>query len=287
MRSGINLNVMENIFTRLMNVDNSEANDYYDEERFLVCGNCHTRKQSLKDLSCIGKGMRKVPCLCKCGIEKREEEERKEKESKRLNRIKMLKEQGISDPQYLKHHLSSDDKQNEKISGAVERYINKWEEIKEKNIGLLFYGSVGRGKTFYAGCIANSLIEQEIPVIMTNVPALITAMSKDFEKDKSVILQRISYVSLLVLDDLGVERNTAYGYEKLQEIIDTRYRSGKPLIVTTNLLPKELKEPEDSRYKRVYDRILEMCHPIHVGGESRREAKARNMREEAKNILYI
>ena len=120
------MNVMENIFTRLMNVDNSETNDYYDEERFLVCGNCHTRKQSLKDLSCIGKGMRKVPCLCKCGIEKREEEERKEKESKRLNRIKMLKEQGIADPQYLKHHLSSDDKQNEKISGAVERYINKW-----------------------------------------------------------------------------------------------------------------------------------------------------------------
>ena len=135
--------------------------------------------------------------------------------------------------------------------------------------------------------ISSSLIEQEIPVIMTNIPALITSMSKDFEKDKSVILQRISYVSLLVLDDLGVERNTAYGYEKLQEIIDTRYRSGKPLIVTTNLLPKELKEPEDSRYKRVYDRILEMCHPIHVGGESRREAKARNMREEAKNILDI
>lgn len=280
-------NAISNIFTRLMNADNSEANDYYDEEGFLMCGNCHTRKQSLRVVSYISKKIIKVSQLCKCGMEKREEEERKEKEAKRLNRIKMLKKQGIADPQYLKHHLSSDDKQNEKISGAVERYINKWQEIKEKNIGLLFYGGVGRGKTFYAGCIANSLIEQGIPVIMTNIPALITSMSKDFEKDKSVILQRISYVSLLVLDDLGVERNTAYGYEKLQEIIDTRYRSGKPLIVTTNLLPKELKEPEDSRYKRVYDRILEMCHPIHVDGESRREAKARNMREEAKNILYI
>lgn len=282
MNSGVS-----NIITRLMNVDNSAVNDYYDNEDFLMCGNCHTRKQSLQDLSCIGKGLTKVPCLCKCGTEKREEEERKAKEAERFNRVKILKEQGIADPQYLKHHISKDDKKNIKISGAVERYINKWKEIKEKNIGLLFYGSVGRGKTFYAGCIANSLIEQGIPVIMTNVPALITAMSKDFEKDKSVILQRISYVSLLVLDDLGVERNTAYGYEKLQEIIDTRYRSGKPLIVTTNLSPKELKEPEDIRYQRVYDRILEMCHPIHVEGESRRQAKAKNMREEAKNILDI
>lgn len=278
---------INSIFTRLINTSRANPNDYYDEENYLVCGNCHERKQIDVDMSAIGKGIRRVERRCKCLDEKLKEEERKAKEAERLHRVKILKEQGIADPQYLKHHISKDDKKNIKISGAVERYINKWQEIKEKNIGLLFYGSVGRGKTFYAGCIANSLIEQGIPVIMTNVPTLITAMSKDFEKDKATILQRISYVSLLVLDDLGVERNTAYGYEKLQEIIDTRYRSGKPLIVTTNLSPKELKEPEDIRYQRVYDRILEMCHPIHVEGESRRQAKAKNMREEAKNILDI
>lgn len=275
------------VFANLVNRDNTNPEDYYDDENYLMCGNCHTRKQTLVDLSFLGKGKTKAPVLCKCGSEKREEEERKAKEEKRLIRIKILREQGIADPQYLKHKISNDDRSNIKISEAVRRYINKWEEIYNKNIGLLFYGGVGQGKTFYAGCIANSLIEQGIPVIMTNIPALVTAMSRDFEKDKSVILRRISEVPLLVLDDLGVERNTAYGYEKLQEIIDTRYRSGKPLIITTNLSPKALKEPEEMRYQRVYDRILEMCHPIHVDGDSHRQAKAKKMREEAKNILNI
>lgn len=275
------------VFTSLINMDNTNPEDYYDNENFLMCGNCHTRKQILVDMSCIGRGKTKAPVLCKCGLEKREEEERKAKEEERLIRIKILREQGIADPQYLKHKIANDDRSNVKVSEAVRRYISKWEEIYTKNIGLLFYGGVGRGKTFYAGCIANGLIEQGIPVIMTNIPALVTSMSKDFEKDKAVILRRISQVPLLVLDDLGVERNTAYGYEKLQEIIDTRYRSGKPLIITTNLSPKALKDPEEMRYQRVYDRILEMCHPIHVDGNNHRQANAKKMREEAKSILDI
>ena len=274
-----------NVFTGLIDRNNSKPGDYYDDEGFLMCGNCKTRKQTEVNLDFLGQGIKKVGCVCTCEKEKMEREERMAKESERLNRIKALKEQGIADPQYLQACIEKDDRSNLKISNAILRYTDKWKEMKDKNMGILFYGDVGRGKTFYAACIANRLLEKGIPVIMTNIPALITAMTKDFESEKAKILGKISSIDLLVLDDLGVERETTYSAEKIQEIIDTRYRSGKPLIVTTNLTPDELKNPTELRYKRVYDRVLEMCFPIHVEGGSRRQEKAQNKREQFKNLI--
>lgn len=278
-------NGIKKVFSNLINIDNSKPNDYYDEENFLICGNCNTRKQTEVDLSFLGLGVKRVGCLCVCAKEKEEEEKRRAREMERYNHIKRLKDEGIADPQYLKASIEKDNGNNPKMSKAVIRYTNKWTDMLEENMGILFYGDVGRGKTFYAGCIANRLIEKGVPVLMTNISALITAITHDFERGKVNILKRVSCVDLLVLDDLGVERDTAYSAEKLQEIIDTRYRSGKPLIVTTNLTPEELKNPTDLRYKRVYDRILEMCYPILVEGTSRRQEKAQSKRKQFKSLI--
>ena len=273
------------VFSNLISMDNSKPNDYYDSENFLMCGNCHSRKQTEVDLSFLGLGLRKVGCLCVCAKEQQEEENKRAREMERHNHIKKLKDEGIADPQHLKASIEKDNGSNPKISKAVLRYTDKWADMLEENMGILFYGDVGRGKTFYAGCIANRLIEKGVPVLMTNISALITAMTQDFEKSKANILKRISCVDLLILDDLGVERDTEYSSEKLQEIIDTRYRSGKPLVVTTNLTPEELKNPTDLRYKRVYDRILEMCYPMLVDGASRRQKKAQNKRQQFRNLI--
>ena len=277
-------NVLGDMIARLAMKDNSEEGDYRDEEGFLICHKCHTRKQY--ELDIFGH-MRRVPIMCKCAEEKHQREQEEMERQENMLRIKRLQEKGISDPQYLKWRMENDDRMNPKLSDAVERYVNKWNEMYDKNMGILFYGSVGTGKTFFAACIANGLIDKGIGVLMTNIPSLMTAMSKNFEKDKERILSEISQVPLLILDDVGVERGTDYGYEKIQEIIDTRYRSGKPLIVTTNLSPEVLRNPEDPRYKRVYDRILEMCFPIVVDGKSRRAKKAKNMWNDAKDILGL
>lgn len=272
------------MISRLATKDNSEPGDYYDDEGYLICHKCQTRKQF--ELEMFGY-MRRVPVLCKCGKERRDREEAEQKEQEAQLRIQRLRNRGIADPQYLKWRIEIDDRQNPKISDAVMRYVAKWDEMKERNVGVLFYGNVGTGKTFFAACIANGLIDKGIPVLMTNIPSLITAMQKDFEKEKDRILREIADVPLLILDDVGVERDTAYGYEKIQEIIDTRYRSGKPLIITTNLSPEVLKNPEDPRYKRVYDRMLEMCVPIAVTGKSRRTGKAKTMWTEARDVLGL
>ena len=69
--------------------------------------------------------------------------------------------------------------------------------------------------------------------------------------------------------------------------IDRRYRSRKPLIVTTNLPLSKLKTETDVDKKRIYDRILEMCIPLKVDGNSRREAIANDNVHAMKKILNI
>ena len=93
---------------------------------------------------------------------------------------------------------------------------------------------------------------------MTNIPSLITKLGFN-QEEKSHVLNKITYVSLLVIDYLGVERDTSYSLKKVYEIIDTRYSSGKPLIITTNLKFDDMKTSENTSYIWIYDRILQMC----------------------------
>lgn len=60
-------------------------------------------------------------------------------------------------------------------------------------------------------------------------------------------------------------------WSKIYNIIDSRYRSRKPLIVTTNLTLTELKNPQDTAHARIYDRLLELCTPIACTGPSMRK----------------
>ena len=90
---------------------------------------------------------------------------------------------------------------------------------------------------------------------------------------KQNYLDSLNEFDLLVIDDLGIERNTEYVNELVYNIIDARYRSGKPMIITTNLKYSDLHNAEDTSKARIYSRIIEMCLPVLVGGEDRRKSK--------------
>ena len=59
--------------------------------------------------------------------------------------------------------------------------------MKRDNIGLLFWGAVGTGKSFLVGCIANVLLEQEIPVRMTNFAEVLNDLSSNFSEKNEYI----------------------------------------------------------------------------------------------------
>jgi len=93
--------------------------------------------------------------------------------------------------------------------------------------------------------------------------------------------------SLLILDDLGAENSTDWAREKIYEIIDSRYRDKKPIIITTNLKLEQLMEKlaGGDRVYRTYDRIIEMCTPVEVKGKARRIETAKAKQKLLKELL--
>ncbi len=60
-------------------------------------------------------------------------------------------------------------------------YVERWETMQAENIGYLFWGKVGTGKSYFAACIANALMEQEVAVRMTNFSTILDDLAASFE----------------------------------------------------------------------------------------------------------
>ena len=129
------------------------------------------------------------------------------------------------------------------------------------------------------------LLDQDVPVLMTNFPTILNRLTGMFSEDRSEFIASFDEYDLLIIDDLGVERSTEYAMEQMFFVIDSRYRSRRPMIITTNLKLSELKNPPDLAHARIYDRILERCAPILFNGKNFREENAGATRQTAKDIV--
>lgn len=163
-------------------------------------------------------------------------------------------------------------------------YVESWETMQAENIGYLFWGGVGTGKSYLAACIANALMEKEVAVRMTNFATILNDLAASFEGRNEYISRLCSY-PLLILDDFGMERGTEYGLEQVYSVIDSRYRSGKPLIATTNLTLEELQHPQDTPHARIYDRLTSMCAPVRFTGSNFRKETAQEKLERLKQLM--
>lgn len=158
-------------------------------------------------------------------------------------------------------------------SRTARAYAENWEEMKKNNYGLLFFGSVGTGKSFYAAAILNALQEKGVYALMASAPQLI-AFTENGRRTRE-LLELIRRADYFVLDDLGAERDTDFALEQLELIADVRSQTGKPLVVTTNLARKDLDDRTDLRRIRIYDRVKQMCCcPVRLTGKSLRADSA-------------
>ena len=165
------------------------------------------------------------------------------------------------------------------------RYVEKWEDMYAENLGLCFYGGVGTGKSFTAACIANALVAKRIPVMMTNFSRIVNGMPDMWSGERNAYIESFNRYKLLIIDDLGTERETDYVLEQVYQIIDQRYKNKQPLIVTTNLTWQEIKNAETTAMQRIYDRIVEMCLPVQVVGNSKRVDTNREKQTKAKALF--
>lgn len=257
--------------------------DYVDEEGLLVCCKCHTRKQCKVELF----GIERTPyCLCKCEAEKRDREEDEYKRREQEAIISDLRKMGFPESNMAKWTFANDDGQNQKLTNICMNYVKNFAEMRKKGKGLLLFGETGTGKTFYAACIANALIDRGFPCIVTNFVRITNTISGMYE-GKQEYLDKLNRFPLLVLDDLASERDTEFMNESIQNIIDGRYRAGLPTIVTTNLTSDEIKHPADISRQRPYSRLLEMCIPVEVKGRDRRREKLKDDYADLKDLLGL
>lgn len=258
--------------------------DYFSPEGILHCGKCHTPKMAIVTIPGLFEN-RPSPRPCKCAEERMKQEEAEYNRQIALERIERLKKQGLTSAQYMESNFSMDDRADEKASETCRRYVAKWDEIKAKNIGLLLHGDVGGGKTFFASCIANALLDKGVPVIMTTLPALSMAMNANFGSERAFILDNVKNVPLLILDDVGMSRNTPTALENAYDVINTRYKAKKPLIITTNLTMAAMRDEKETNLQRIYDRLIEMCYPQKVAGMERRKNIAKRKYDEMQQLL--
>ena len=264
--------------------------EYVDKDGCIRCCKCHEKTRMEVE---IGDGTMIFPtAICSCRRKELEEQEKLLKERK-LNQVRDRIFSSIFS-RYKKCNVNTDDRSNLTLSNCIKKYIDNFEKLYNRGQGLLFYGGTGCGKTFAAAAIINGVIEQDnikwqrpYTCCITNFAVLSDRhLSSNCKVDK--VYEQLNSNDLLVIDDWGVERNTPFMKEIITKVIDIRYNSNKPLIITTNLdvadIRKDLKKikeldrqnirkmTEDEIYlARIYSRLSEMCVFIHVTGKDRRD----------------
>lgn len=228
-----------------------------------------------------------VPRACACRRAELAKLNAERAERERLNAIEERKRRAFMLDSYRTMTFDNDDGKDPTTMRIAKQYVAKAETMLEKNMGLMMIGASGTGKTFVAGCIANALLDAGYSVLMTNIPTLEHELSTDYGENREQTMRKIAKRQFLILDDIGFERETSTAYERTFEIINARYESRKPLIVTTNLTRAELAQTQTMVNDRMYSRVREMATLVMDFGVPRRKAIQKDRRAEMMEVLGL
>jgi DNA replication protein DnaC len=117
----------------------------------------------------------------------------------------------------------------------------------EAGRGLWFDGPVGTGKTSLAILVAKAAKDAGRSYAVFPVPRLLAEIKRTFDRDASDsymgFFRRLCTVDLLVLDDLGAEKQTEWVLEQLYSIVNERWQDRRSIVVTTNVPDPDPEAP--------------------------------------------
>jgi DNA replication protein DnaC len=189
----------------------------------------------------------------------------------------------------------------EAVVSEVRSYVRNLNARIEEGRGMWLVGDVGTGKTTLAMIVSSAALEAGHSVAIYSLPRLLNLIRDEIGTENSLLdlLDKLSAVDLLHIDDLGAQHTTPWRLEQLYSIVDARYQAGRPIVATTNLWPNELAEQmgqqvlttvtqdgegrtnEERRVvsndasevvgKRIVSRLIEICgDPLPLFGEDKR-----------------
>ncbi|MBN1900545.1 ATP-binding protein [Candidatus Sumerlaeota bacterium] len=158
------------------------------------------------------------------------------------------------------------DRKRRELRNFAKDYVKTFKprmEQEEKK-GLLYIGVPGCGKTHLAVGILKSIIEKGYAGYFCNVVDFFARLRDSYGGDTSYdemdMIDKVSKADLLVLDDLGAENPTEWASDRLYTLINRRYESNLPVIVTTNKM--DMEQLQQHIGKRIVSRLCEMCHYV-------------------------
>jgi DNA replication protein DnaC len=164
------------------------------------------------------------------------------------------------------------ERRNPALVREVRRYIHAVGERLDEGRGLWFTGDVGTGKTTLAMLVSKAAMEADRTVAIYSLPRLLGLLRDSYGDDApyslNELIERLSAVDLLHVDDVGAEQSSAWVLEQLYSIVNTRYEDGKAMVLTTNLAHDALEAQIGAR---TVSRLYEMCgEPLPMFGDDQR-----------------
>lgn len=162
---------------------------------------------------------------------------------------------------------------------VVKKYVSGYAMIvaQYNGGGLYFYSRErGTGKTFLSTILGNELSKRGRRVRWYGMTNLLQEIKACYDRESSTssaeIINQCRNAEVLILDDIGVEKQSAWVNETMYTILDYRMSQCKPTIFTSNHRPHELSYDE-----RIIDRITRMTEMVEMPEESiRKKLNARN-----------
>lgn len=256
------------------------------DDGMIFCGKCGMPKTQWIDSPRGGRFLFPTNCRCmqqevdairKTDAIRENQREAMEREERRVNAFQTRS--------LMRCTFATDDRKHASISDRLKKYCAAADRMLAKGYGIALTGDTGSGKTFLAAAVANELISRGYTVWMATLREIFDRMGGEFDQDRrEECTRKILRTGFLIIDDFGVERGGDFTEERVYSIINARYNTRKPMIITTNLSKADLTSPAAGK-SRVYSRICEMCPAVFAVTGDRRAGLMVDRLNDMKEIL--